>query len=64
MNPQTSNFGSDSEKQAGGDADAIQESRIATSAEECNTELGTKVELTVRLTLNSSICFLSVSYTA
>lgn len=61
MDTETNDFGSDSEKQAGGDADSIQENRIATSAQECDTELDTEVELTVRLILNSSICFISIT---
>lgn len=64
MNADINNFGSDSEKQAGGDADSIQENSIVTSAQECDTELESEVELRVRLTLNFFICFISITHSA
>lgn len=64
MDADINNFGSDSEKQAGGDADAIQENSIVTSAQECDTDMETEVELRVSLTLNFSICFISITHSA
>lgn len=64
MDHVTNNFVSDSEKQAGCDGDVIRENGIITSAQECDTDLDTEVELTVRSILNSSICFIFITHIA
>lgn len=62
MDPDTNNFISDSEKKAGCDGEDIQESRIITSAQECDIELDTEVELRVSFSLNSTVCFIFITH--